>query len=215
MFDPAHGPTPNGPDAKEIGGIMQSLLRVGLVLTLTIAVASTGFSQAPQAQTAPRGQNRIPQQILINGQTVNGAYVTAANGGMQAYTCPSPQEYVTPDGASRGWACFDSTTNVWLLNALPPAQATQAPPQPAAQPAPPEAPQSTTVYPAPPPVVYTQPTVIYAQPYPWVVAPVYSPSVILGAAAINAFGHIAAAAIIGPYRGFYYPYAVRGWGWRR
>jgi hypothetical protein len=193
---------------------------MGLVLSVTLATAITGFSQVPAAQTAPSVQNRIPQQIIINGQTVNGAYVPAANGGMQSYTCPNPQEYVTPEGASRGWACFDSTTNVWLLNALPPSQA-QATPQPAPQAAPalPSAPppQTTTVYQGLPPVVYTQPaTVIYTQPaYPVVVAPAYPPSVFLGAAAIDAFGRIASAAIIGSHRGYYYPYAVRGWGWRR
>src|SRR5215471_12908517 len=131
---------------------MRSTLWVGLALILTIAAVSTGFSQVPAAQPAPQVQNRIPQQIIINGQTVNGAYVPTANGGMQSYTCPSPQEYVTPDGASRGWACFDSTTNVWLLNSLPPAQAAQATPPPAPQPAPPAVPQSTTVYPGPPAV---------------------------------------------------------------
>jgi len=187
---------------------MRSFLRIGLVLILTFVIASTGFSQVPAPQTAPPVQNRIPQQIIINGQTVNGAYVPAANGGMQAYTCPSPQEYVTPDGAARGWACFDSTTNVWLLNALPPAQAAQTAP-------PPPVPQPPIVYQqqAPPPIVYTQPaTVIYTQPaYSVVVAPAYPPSVILGAAAINAFGRIASAAIFSSHRGFYYPYAVRVW----
>src|SRR5215471_21605664 len=139
---------------------MRSTLWVGLALILTIAAVSTGFSQVPAAQPAPQVQNRIPQQIIINGLTVNGAYVPAANGGMQSYTCPSPQEYVTPDGASRGWACFDSATNVWLLNALPPAQAAQTAP-------PPPVPQPPIVYQqqAPPPIVYTQPaTVIYTQP---------------------------------------------------
>ena len=184
---------------------MRSYTRIGLVLVLTLVTVSTGFSQAPAVQTAPAAQYRIPQQIIINGQTVNGAYVPAANGGMQSFTCPGPQEYVTPDGASRGWACFDSTTGVWLLNALPPAQAAQATPQPV--------PQPPVVYQAPPPVVYTQPaTVVYAPPaYPVVVAPAYPPSVLLGAAAINAAGRIVSAAIIGSHHGFYYPYPVRGW----
>ena len=197
---------------------MRSFLRIGLVSILTLATAVTSFSGVPGAQTVPSTQNRIPQQIIINGQTVNGAYVLTANGGMQSYTCPNPQEYMTADGASRGWACFDSTSNVWLLNALPPAQA-QAAPQPAPQtaPAPPPAPQNAPVYQAPPPVVYTQPTVIYTTPYPAypaypvVVAPAYPPSVILGAAAINAFGRIASAAIISSHHGYYYPYPVRVW----
>src|SRR3954464_1492950 len=159
---------------------MRSFMRSSLALVLAFATVSTGFSQVPAAQPAPPAQNRIPQQIIVNNQRVNGAYVLAANGGMQSYTCPSSQEYVTPDGASRGWACYDSTTGVWLLNSLPPAQVAEPAPQgiPAA---PPAAPQSTVVYPNPP-VVYTQPaTVVYTQPaYPVVVAPVYSPSVILG-----------------------------------
>src|SRR5215467_688482 len=122
---------------------MRSFLRIGLVSFLTFATAVTGFSLVAAAQTVPSIQNRILQQIIINGQTVNGAYVLTANGGMQSYTCPNPQEYVTADGASRGWACFDSTSNVWLLNALPPAQAQAAPqPTPQTAPAPPPAPQN-------------------------------------------------------------------------
>jgi hypothetical protein len=202
---------------------MRSFLRIGLVSILTLATAVTGVSPVAAAQTAPAIQNQIPQQIIINGQTVNGAYVLTANGGMQSYTCPNPQEYVTADGASRGWTCFDSTSNVWLLNALPPAQS-QVAPQPAPQTAPPPppaiTPQNAPVYQAPPPVVYTQPTVIYTTPYPAypaypaypvVVAPAYPPSVILGAAAINAFGRIASAAIISSHHGYYYPYPVRVW----
>jgi len=200
---------------------MRSILRVGSVLVLGLAVANTGFSQAPAPQTAPPTQNRIPQQIIVNGQTVNGAYVPAATGGMQSYTCPNPQEYTTPDGAARGWACYDSTTNVWLLNALPPAQAAQPtqaplPAQPAAQSAPaaPAAPaQPQAQQGPPPPVVYTQPTVVYTTPYPpypLVYGPAYPPGVIIGAAAIDAFGRIAAASIFGSHR-YYYPYYYRGW----
>jgi hypothetical protein len=150
-------------------------------------------------------QNRIPQQITINGQPANGAYVSAPAGGLQSFTCSAPQQYATPDGASQGWACYEQATGVWLLNALPPAQA-QAAPAPVPQ-------QPTVIYPQPPAtVIYQQPapTVVYTTPvyrtpvYPVVVAPAYPPSVILGAAAINAAGRIAAAAIAGSH----YPHAV-------
>ena len=198
---------------------MRSYMRIGLVLTVALATVGSGFSQAPAPQAAPPAQNRIPQQIIINGQAVNGAWVQAANGGMQAYTCPNPEQYATADGASHGWACYDAASTTWLLNALPPAQAAQTAPQsvpappPAAPPAAPpvaSAPPATVVYQAPP-VVYTQPaTVVYGPGYPVVYAPAYPPGVILGAAAITAFGRIAAAGIYSSH-GFYYPYYVRGW----
>jgi hypothetical protein len=181
-----------------------------LTIVLALALSAQAF-----AQTQPV-QSRIPQQVIINGQKVNGAHVIAANGGMQAFTCSNPQQYATPDSASQGWACFDQATGVWLLNALPPSTQATAPPAPA--PAPAGAPLPAQ----PPAVVYQQPaTVIYQQPYPAtvvypapvVVAPVYPPGVILGAAAINATGRIVSAALLGPryYGGFYYGRGFRRW----
>jgi hypothetical protein len=191
----------------------------------------TGFSRA-------QAQSRVPQQVVINGLTVNAATVMTAAGQIQSYTCSSPQRYATVDGASQGWACYEETTGVWLLHALAPAQA-QAPPapqQPSVYPPPapayPQAPAPvyqqprapvyqpaplpsvvyqappTVIYQVPPAVVYSSPTVVYAQPVaPVVYAPVYSPSVVLGAAAITAVGRIASAAIIGSYypRAYYFP----------
>ncbi len=193
---------------------MQWIVRTGLVLLATTVAVSSGFSQTPVAPVpaVPAAPNRIPQQIIINGQQVNGAYVPSANGGMQSYTCQGPQEYATPDGASRGWACFDSASGVWLLNALPPASqpASVPAPQPVQQPAQ----QPAVVYPAPPPqVVYTQPATVVYEPARTVIVsrPVYSPSVYIGAAVINAAGRIAAAAIYGSHHGrYYYSYPVRG-----
>jgi hypothetical protein len=171
-----------------------------------------------QAQTAP---TRIPQQIVINGQMASGAYATAPGGQLQSFSCPSPQQYTTADGNSQGWACYEQTTGVWLLNAMPPAPAPQA--VPAAPPAPVAVPQPTApppfvvfprtapvvVYQPPPAVVYQPaPTVIYTQPAPTtvvyappppppvVVAPTYPSSVILGRAAIDAAGRIASAVIL-------------------
>ena len=184
-------------------------LAAGIVLLWTVS----GFSQVRAAQ------NRIPQSVVINGQMVNGAYVTAPGGQLQSFTCPAPQHYMTSDGASQGWACYEETAGVWLLNALPPAQAQSAPvpvpspqqPSVIYQPAPPVVYQTPTViYQQPPPTVVYQapPTVVYTAPVPPVVfAPAYPPSVILGTAAINAAGRIASAAIIGSRhnRVYYFP----------
>lgn len=191
---------------------------LGIAVVGTLALSpSMAFSQAQATST------RIPQQIVINGQMASGAYVTAPGGQMQSYTCPSPQQYTTADGNSHGWACYEQTTGVWLLNAVPPPQAPQAPvvPQgPVAVPqtsapqtsAPPfvvfpreapvvvyQAPPPTVIYQAPPTVIYQQaPAVVYAPPPPppVVVAPAYPSSVILGKAAIDAAGRIASAVIL-------------------
>jgi hypothetical protein len=192
--------------------------------------ATAGFSQVQATQ------NRIPQQIVINGQMANGAYVTASGGQIQSYTCPAPEHYTTADGSSQGWACYEQTTGVWLLNAVPPAQA-QVAPVPAPAPPPPQMVQQppTVIYQqAPPPmviyqpapavvyqpppatVIYTQPaptTVVYTpEPRPVVVAPTYPSSVILGRAAIEAAGRVASAAILSSrhdrvyYSNYYYDY---------
>src|ERR1700751_3380062 len=86
------------------------------------AASSDGF-----ASQVPAAQNRIPQQIVINGQTVNGASVITGAGQVQSYTCSAPQHYMTSDGRSQGWACYEETSGVWLLNAIPPAQSQTSP----------------------------------------------------------------------------------------
>jgi hypothetical protein len=192
-------------------------LRIAIVTTFALST-SPAFAQA---QTT---QNRIPQQIVINGQNASGAYVTTAGGQIQRFTCPSPQQYAAADGSSRGWACYEPTTGVWLLNAMPAEPQAVAPaPQPIVpQSVPQSVPQQpaviyqqappTVVYQPVPAVVYEQPAVIYRQPMvivqqppavvyapmprPVVVAPAYPPSVILGSAAIEAAGRIASAVIV-------------------
>jgi len=180
------------------------LLRISFAMVCLLASATLAFSQT---QTA---QNRIPQQIVIGGQEANGAYVTAPTGGMQSFTCSTPQQYATPDGSSQGWACYDAATGVWLLNAVPPAAAQAPAPEPAPLPA---VPQPSVIYQQPPTVIYQQPapTVVYAVPgygygYYGYGYPVYSPSVIWGSAAIRGAGGIISAGIIGnrySYRPFY------------
>jgi hypothetical protein len=164
------------------------LISAALALSLVLIVSAHGATQAGSVQ------NRIPQQVIINGQRVNGAYVAAAGGGLQTFTCPNPEPYASPDGASQGWACFDQATGVWLLNALPPSpQPVQQAPIPVLQQTP------TVIYQPPPTVIYQQPyptTVVYTTPAPVIVAPAYPPGVVLGAAAINATGRIVSAAIL-------------------
>ena len=53
------------------------LISAALALSLVLIVSAHGATQAGSVQ------NRIPQQVIINGQRVNGAYVAAAGGGLQ------------------------------------------------------------------------------------------------------------------------------------
>jgi hypothetical protein len=168
-------------------------------VAFTVLVAGFAIPTLAQAQA------RIAQPIVINGQQANGAYVSAPGGAMQPFTCDDPQQYTTPDGAAQGWACYEATTGVWLLNAIPPSAAQP----PAAYPS-----QPNVVYQTQPNVVYQQPNVVYQQPpvvyapapvvvyrapvRPVVVAPAYPTSVVLGSAAINAAGRIISAAIARP-----------------
>ena len=126
------------------------------VVIMSALSPSEGFSQAQAAQ------NRIAQQVVINGQMASGAYVTAG-GQIQSYTCPMPQRYTTADGSSQGWACYEQTTGVWLLNALPPAQTEAPAPVPVPAPTPQPVPQQ-------PPVIYQQPPfVVFPKPQPTVI----------------------------------------------
>ena len=153
------------------------LLWIALAAALVLS-PSAGFSQAQPTST------RIPQQIVVNGQVVSGASVTAAGGQLQSFSCPSPQQYTTADGSSQGWACYELTTGVWLLNALPPTPAPQAvsapatvskassPPtySPRRSPPPVSNQRPTVIYEPPPVVIYTRPApavVIYRAPPPY------------------------------------------------
>ena len=168
------------------------LLWVGMLAGLVLVISAQAFAQVQPVQ------NRIPQQVIINGQRVNGAYVPAPNGGLQSFTCSNPQQYVTFDGAMQGWACYDQATAEWLLNAVPPSP----PPAPVVQvPAPVQIQPPTVIYQQPATVIYQQPvpaTVVYTvSSYPVVFAPVYSSRVVLARAAIQAGGRIVSAAISG------------------
>jgi hypothetical protein len=212
-------------------GMRSRVLSFGISLVaMSVWAPSAGFSQVQAAQ------NRIPQQIVINGQMATGVHVTTAEGQIQSFTCPSPQHYTTADGSSQGWACYEQTTGVWVLNAVPPSRAQVAPaPAPAPtvpqvipqqppvvyQQAPPVVvyqtqpaiiyqPAPAVIYQQPPTVIYEPaPTVVYAPRRPVVVAPAYPSSVVLGAAAIDAAGRIASAAILNSYHSHYYYYPDR------
>jgi hypothetical protein len=166
------------------------LMSAGLIVSLTIGTISPAFAQAPVAQ------NRIAQQVVIGGLRVDAATVIAPGGGIQSYSCPGPQQYVTPDGASQGWACFDPITNVWLLSALPPQQQAPAP----VQAPPPVVVQQVVQQPVyTPAVIYQypviQPAVVYRTPPRVVYASPVSSSAVVAAAAIGAAGWIASAVI--------------------
>jgi len=116
-------------------------------LGLTLIISALAYSYSAFAQTP---LERIIQPIVINGQQAQGVYVVQ-NGVMQKQTCPMPQQFVTADQSSSGWACFEASTGMWLLNAQPPQQVA----------APQQAPQQG------PTIIYTQPSPVY------VASPIY------------------------------------------
>jgi hypothetical protein len=118
--------------------LFKRLLLSWLLVGVPLYSASIAF-----AQIGPPANQRITQQLIINGQQVQGVMVTD-NGAIQSYTCSSPQPYVTVDQSSSGWACFDQATGNWLMNAQPPIQQ-----------------ESSNVYTEPPATVYTEPSTAY------------------------------------------------------
>jgi len=107
----------------------QIFLRSGSLMLLAGGIAFPGFAQVPVAPS------RIAQSIIVNSQPANGAYILSATGGMQTFTCDTPQRYTTQDGLAQGWACYDQRTATYLLNALPPSQP-ESVPRPAPLPTP-------------------------------------------------------------------------------
>src|SRR5262249_48643026 len=109
-------------------------------------------SHSAFGQIPPSEQQRIFQPIIINGQQQEQGVMVVQNGTVQTHTCPYPQQYVTADRSSSGWACFEETTGMWLLHAQPPENTA------------PRAP--TIVYSQPTPVYVPAPTTpIYSYPY--------------------------------------------------
>jgi hypothetical protein len=111
-------------------------------ILLMIIAALVILSPALLAQSGTSEQHRIIQPITINGQSAQGALIVE-NGAVQSYTCPAPQQYVTADQSEIGWACFDSSSGLWLLHAQPPSSA--------AAPSTEESPN----------VIYSQPNTVY------------------------------------------------------
>ena len=87
-------------------------------LGISVIIGALAGSYSAFAQTPPE---RITQPIFINGQQAQGVYVVQS-GMMQRQTCAVPQQYVTTNQSSSGWACFEPSTGMWLLNAQPPQQ---------------------------------------------------------------------------------------------
>jgi len=127
---------------------------------LMLALMSLFLLATPGASQVLAEQKRIPQQVIINGQPVNAVSVIGASGGLQTYSCLNPQQYTALDASSQGWACYDESNGVWLLNALQPAQV-QPVQLPASQP---QIRQPAVVYSQPAAaVVYQQPAIVYPQ----------------------------------------------------
>jgi hypothetical protein len=153
------------------------------LIRLMIVVGALACIQSPAFGQTQTGEQRIAQPIVVNGQQTQGALVVQ-NGTLQSYTCPSPQLYTTPDGATSGWACFETASGLWLLHALPPQ--TQAVPQ-----------ASTAPVPVPP---GSQATVVYGAPLP-----TYAASVV-PAYGYYPYDYYAAYYPYGYYPYGYYPY---------
>ena len=122
-----------------------------LLLYVFLVAALTGLSGFAFA-IGGSSQERVEQTLLIKGRGVDGVMIMQ-DGAAQRVSCPSPQPYVTADGTSTGWACFDPATGTWLMNADK---------------------QSSTVYAQPPAYFVPSPVYnYYGFPYPYPYYPYY------------------------------------------
>lgn len=163
-----------------------------LTALLSLMILLVVFTTPAQAQ-AIRMDQRITQRVIIQGVQTEGSYVLAADNTMQTFACSNPLPVFSPsDSGQHGWACYDATIGIWLLNA----QAPQGPipVQPvvvSSQPA--VVAQPAQVVPAQVVYVQPQPTVIYANPYP---VQVYrSDRTVIVRDSIRTGGRIAVAAV--------------------
>jgi hypothetical protein len=99
--------------------------RIGSLLFMAVLA----YPCSALAQAVASGQEQFVQSIIVNGQQTQGVMIVE-NGIVRTHTCSYPQQYVTVDQSSSGWACFDSATGMWLLHALPPTQNSYAYQQP-------------------------------------------------------------------------------------
>jgi hypothetical protein len=86
-----------------------------ILLCVLLVVALIGLSGFAVVVGTLRQEN-VEQTLLIKGRGVDGVMIMQ-NGAARSVTCPSPQPYVTADGTSAGWACFDPASGMWLMNA--------------------------------------------------------------------------------------------------
>jgi len=97
--------------------VMNRSFILHFILTGALLLSAGRVFGAPMPQ-----QQRIPQAVIVDGQQVRGVTIVQ-NGLARSFSCSNPQPYMTMDGSSSGWACFDANTGSWLLNAVPPASA--------------------------------------------------------------------------------------------
>lgn len=158
-----------------------------LTALLTLMILLVVFTTPAQAQ-AIRMDQRITQRVIIQGVQTEGSYVLSNDNTMQTFACSNPLPVFSPsDSGQHGWACYDATIGIWLLNAQAPVQPVVVSSQPVvvAQPA--------QVVPAQVVYVQPQPTVIYASPYP---VQVYrSDRTVIVRDSIRTGGRIAVAAV--------------------
>lgn len=83
---------------------------MSIVLTLGLAVMAQG--QEPERMQQYR--------VVIAARTVMAVYLKTDKGLLEYVRCPKPIQWRTHDELNRGWACFEKSTGVYLLNALPP-----------------------------------------------------------------------------------------------
>src|SRR6476659_4605181 len=95
-----------------------------MVKTIVLSMMLTALFFAPAfAQTVSPLEHQLTQQVIINGQEVQGITLVR-DGRVEKPTCSSPQSYSAVNESSSGWACFDESSGTWLLHASTPATTT-------------------------------------------------------------------------------------------
>lgn len=96
-------------------------LLILLILTI-LTVVTTLSAQVPNDSILIQTEAPHMQvNILIDGTSSyqKGIFLRNETGMVQTFTCQDPNHYRDNEGKI-GWACYDSTRGVWLLNALGP-----------------------------------------------------------------------------------------------
>lgn len=88
-----------------------------LILFLLVLFTLTAQAQdIPQVVTTPDVMATLQYKIYVDGLPTVGTY-HKESGAIQVVTCAEPHRWISSDRRDTGWACYETFTQLWVMNA--------------------------------------------------------------------------------------------------